>query len=95
MNGKNSRKLLDHAKQSATDALKTSSKNSKNVIQKTAEATGNLTDNKIANKITRVSRSSPQNNPETITNRHDKEIPKERYISPEKRQKIIDHLRLT
>ena len=35
-------KLLDHVKQSATDALKTSSKR---VIQKTAEATGDLIDN--------------------------------------------------
>ena len=28
-----------------------------------------------------------------ITNEHDKEIPKERYISLEKRQEIIDVLR--
>ena len=41
-----------------------------------------------------VSRSSPQNDSETITNEHNKEIPKERYISPEERQKIIDNLRL-
>ena len=25
---------------------------------------------------------------------HDKEIPKERYVSPEEREKIIDNLRL-
>ena len=55
------------------------------VIQKTAEATSDLTPNKIANKITKVSRSSPQNNSETITNEHDKEIPKERYISSDKK----------
>ena len=42
----------------------------------------------------KVSKSSPQNNLETITNEHDKEISKERYISPEKRAKIIDDLRL-
>ena len=30
--------------------------------QKTAEATGDLIGNKIANKITKVSRSSPLNN---------------------------------
>ena len=29
-----------------------------------------------------------------ITNEHDQEIPKERYISPEQRQKNIDDLRL-
>ena len=31
---------------------------------------------------------------ETVTNKHDKEIPKERYISPEERQKFINNLRL-
>ena len=44
---------------------------------------------KIANRITKVSRLSPQINSETITDEHDKEIPKEKYISPEERQKII------
>ena len=41
-------------------------------------------------KITKVSKNSQQNNSETITNENDKEI--ERYISLEKRQKIIDNL---
>ena len=50
--------------------------------------------NKIANRITKVSKNSQQNNSETVTNENDKEIPKERYISPEKRQEIIDALRL-
>ena len=45
------RKLLDHAKKSATDALKTSSKRA---IQKTAEATGDLIGNKISIKIAKV-----------------------------------------
>ena len=63
-------------KKSATDALKTSSKR---VIQKTAEATGGL----IGNKIRGVSKSSQHNNLKTATNENDKEIPKERYISPE------------
>ena len=40
-------KLIDHTKQSATDALKTSSKR---VIQNTEEATVILIGNKIANK---------------------------------------------
>ena len=64
------------------------------MIQKTAEATVDLIGNKIAEKITKVSKTSQQNNSETVTNEHDKEIPKERYISPEERQKIIDDLRL-
>ena len=37
-----------------------------------------------------------QNNSETVTNENDKEIrkdiPKERYIFPEEKQKIIDNL---
>ena len=92
---KYSRKFLDFAKQSATDALKTFSKR---VTQKTVETTGYLIDNKIANKITGVSKNSLQNNSETVTNENDNkipiELPKERYISPEERQKIIDELRL-
>ena len=42
----------------------------------------------------RVWKHSQQNNSETVTNEHDQEIPKERYISSEERQKIIDELRL-
>ena len=91
ISGKYHQKLLDHAKQSATDALKTSSKR---VIQKIVEATGNLIGNKISDRITKVSKTLSQNNLETITNEHDKEISKERYISPEEIQKIIDELRL-
>ena len=68
---KYSHKLLDHTKQSATDAFKTSSKRA---IQKTAEAIGNLIHNKIADKITKVSKKSLRNNLETVTNENDKEI---------------------
>ena len=50
--------------------------------------------NKIAYRIAKVSKSFKQNNSETTTNEHDKETPKERYIFPEKRQKITDDLRL-
>ena len=92
MNGKYSKKLLDHAKQSATDALKASPKR---VIQKAQGATVDLIGNKIANKITKISKTLQQNNSETIKNEHDKEIPKERYISPDEREKIIHDLRLT
>ena len=49
MNNKYSQKLLDSAKKSATDAIKTTSKRA---IQKTAEATGDLIYNKIADKTT-------------------------------------------
>ena len=58
--------------------------------QKTAEATDDLIgSNKIANKITSVSKILQQNNSETVTNENDKEIPKERYISPEERLLLI------
>ena len=48
-------KRVDHAKKSATDAFKTASKR---VIQKIAEATGDFVCNKIANKITKISKNS-------------------------------------
>ena len=53
-----------------------------------------MTGNKIAKRITRVLKNLQQNNLETVTNEHDKEIRQERYISPEKAQQIIDDLRL-
>ena len=84
---------------SKTDALKTSSKR---VVQKRVEPTDDLTGNKIAkaiaelydSKITKVLKNSQQNNSETVTNEHDKEIPKEKYLSSEERQETIDELRL-
>ena len=83
--------VLITLKKSATDPLKTSSKRG---IQKPAEATGNLIANIIADRITKASRRSPQSNSEEIIKKHGKEIPTQRYISPEKRQKSIDDLRL-
>ena len=74
MSGKYSQKLLDHAKQSAANALKTASKRP---IQETAGATDNLIGNKIADRITKVSKTVQQISLETVKNRHDKEIPKE------------------
>ena len=67
--GKYSQKPLDHDKDSAIDVLKTTSKK---LIQKTAEARGNVIGNKIANRITKVPRSSPLNNSENITAKQDK-----------------------
>ena len=59
------------------------------VTQKAVEVTGNLIGNRIAQKITKVLKSSPQNNFESET-----EIIKETNISLEERQQIIDELRL-
>ena len=72
--------MLDHAKQSATDALKTASKR---VIHKTAAATGDLNGNKIADQID-ISKS-PENAPKELNLKPDEneiEITKERYVSP-------------
>ena len=55
LSGKYSRELLNHAKKSAADALKTSSKK---VIQKTAGTTGDLIDNKIVDIFTKASKNS-------------------------------------
>ena len=90
MSNKYCPELLNSAKKSSTDAIQTPSKRA---IQKTAEATGDLIGNKIADKITNVSKKSSKelhSEKEEANN----ETPKERYISPEKRQKIIDELRL-
>ena len=89
--GKYSQNLLGYAKSSATDALKTTAKKA---IQQTSEEACDLVSNKIADKILKVSKNSPHNNSETVTNKHDKKNPTGKYISSEERQKIIDDLRL-
>ena len=75
------------AKQSTTDAIKTTSKRA---IQKPAKATGDLIGNRIADKITSISKSPKELNSKEFhskkkKNENEIEIPKERYISPEKR----------
>ena len=59
----------------------------KKILKETAKATGDLIGNKIADKITSASKKSQSD--EVING-----IPKERYISPKERQKIIDELKL-
>ena len=76
------KKIMDTATKTGIDAAKTASKR---VAQKTAEATGDLIGNKIADKITSVGKTKS------------KETKNERqkiYIPPEKKQQIIDDLRL-
>ena len=58
------------------------------MIQKPAEATGDLIGNKIADKITKVSKPSPKINSET----NDEEILSKGNVSPQLRHKIIDDL---
>ena len=92
LSNKYGKKLLDSAKKSATDAIKTASKRA---IQKTAEATGGLIGNKIADKITSVSKKPVMelhckelHNNDEIKEEKDVEIatPKKKYISPEEKQ---------
>ena len=103
LSNKYGQKLLDSAKKSTADAIKTTSKRA---IQKTAEVTGDLIGNKIADKITSVSKKSNNNNNNNNDNNNnnnnhnnnngeDVEITahKKRYISPEERQQIINELR--
>ena len=73
------KKLMDAATKTGMDAAKIASKR---VVQKTAEATGDLIGNKIADEITSIGKPK------------EKEKPEEIYILPEKRQQIIDDLRL-
>ena len=76
------KKLMNAATETWIDAAKAASKW---VIQKTAEATGDLIGNKVADKITSIGKTK---------NKEKEEERQEIYIPPEKRQEIIDDLRL-
>ena len=76
------KKLMDTATKTRMDAAKTASKRA---VQKTAEATGYLIGNKTADKFTSLGK--PKEKEKT------KEI-EEINIPPEKRQQLIDDLRL-
>ena len=76
-NDKYSKSLMDLSKTFAKTA-------GKKILKETAKAIGDLIGNKIADKIM----AKPHNKDEVIN-----EIPKERYISPKERQKIIDELK--
>ena len=75
------KKLMDTATKIGIDAAKTASKR---VVQKTAEATGDLIGNKIPDKITSIGKLKEK----------EKKKAEEIYIPPEKRQQIIDDLKL-
>ena len=76
------KKLMDTATKTGTDAAKTASKR---VVQKITEATGGLIGNKIADKITSIGKPKEKEKTNKV---------EEIYIPPEKRQQIIDDLRL-
>ena len=88
-NSKYRKKLTDTAIKTGKDFATIAGKK---MVHKTAEATGDLICNKIADKITNASKKSQ--NEEIQSNEVNNEIPKERYIPPKERRKIIDGLRL-
>ena len=49
---------------------------------------------KLLIKLQNFQKNSLQNNSETVTSEHDKEIPKERYVSKEEGREIVDELKL-
>ena len=83
--------IVDHAKQSATDAFKAASKRA---IQKTAEAAGDLLIIKLVVKSQKPPKICKKIIQRQLQMRLIKKVLKERYISPEKIQGIIDDLRL-
>ena len=91
LSNKYGQKLLDSAKKINNRCNKNSIKRA---IQKTAEATGDLIGNKTPDKITSVAKKPTKELP--INETEDVEIatPKKGYISPEKKQQIINELRL-
>ena len=76
------KKLMDTATKTGICAAKIASKR---VVQKTAEATGDLIGNRIADKITSIVKTKENDKRKKV---------EELYISPEKRQQISDDLRL-
>ena len=87
LSNKYGQKLLDSAKKSTTDAIKTASKRA---IQKTAEAAGDLIGNKTADKITSVSKKKSAKALQNNETEEDVEIatPRKRLISP-KENKLL------
>ena len=73
------KKIMDTATKTGIDAAKTTSKR---VVQKTADTTGDLIVNKIADKITSTGKVKEKKNKAEI------------YIPPEKIPQIIDDLKL-
>ena len=76
------KKLMDTATRTGIDAANTVSKR---VVQKTTEASGDLTGNKTADKVTSIGKPKEKEKTKEIEGI---------YIPPEKIQQIINDLRL-
>ena len=91
LSNKQGQKLLDSAKKSTPDVIKTASK----IAIQTAEATADFIGNKIADEITNASEKSVKELPNDETEVDvERATPKKRYISLQERQQIIEELRL-
>ena len=90
-NSKYGKKLKDTAIKTGKDFATIAGKK---IVHKSAEATGDLLGNKIADKIT-TKPSKKSQNKEIQSDEVNNEIPKEKFISPKERQKVIDELKLT
>ena len=96
LSNKYGQKLLDSAKTSTADAIKTTSKRA-NKKKQQKQLVIYLIGNKIAAKITSVSKKKPAKEwPNDETKEEDVEIatPKKRYMSPEEMKQIIEELSL-
>ena len=83
---KYARKILDKNMDASKDFAKIAGKN---VLHKSAEATGEMIGNKVADKITKSSRNKAQKEDDRIM-----EETQEILIPPEKREQIIRDLKL-
>ena len=88
LSNKYGQKRLNSAKKSTMDAIKTASKSA---IQKTAEPTGDLISNKIADKITSVSEKSAElRSTKNDDTNSETEVLRKRYISPEDNKLLMN-----
>ena len=88
ISSKNVKKLMDGSTKTSKNFVKVAGKK---IIHKTAEATGDLVGNEIADKITSIGKPrSKKEKDETNIMEETQEI----YIPPEKRRQIIKDLKL-
>ena len=86
MKNKYGKKILDNSLSAGKDFAKIADKT---VLTKSAEATGDLIGNKIADRITKSARNKEQKEDDRIM-----EVTQEIIIPPEKREQIIRDLEL-
>ena len=84
-NSKYGKKIIDTTKKEGTNFTKIAGKS---IVQRSAEGTGDLIGNKIAEKITSLGKSNNKEKESEINE------PEEIIIPPEKRRQIINDFRL-